>query len=408
MISVQEALKHVLEHAQPLAPRRVNVGESLGMVLAEDVASDVESPPYDKAMVDGYAVVAADMTDGDVELEIIDEVMAGAVPSHPLARGQATRIMTGAPTPPGADAVVMVETTEHLAVESPPLGRVRIRSQAITPGKNILRRAAVTRRGDRILNAGTEIHPPEVGLLSEVGPAEVTVVSRPRVAVLSTGDELVPSDQMPGPGQIRNSNEPMLLAAVTRRGADPVSLGIGRDNRDDLRRLIERGLNQADVLMVSGGVSAGALDLVPHVLIDLGVEQVFHKVKLKPGKPLWFGVCPGEGGARLVFGLPGNPVSSLVCFELFVRPAMDRLAGRTAGPTTFTARLSSGYKHKGDRPTYLPAVLRAEGDLETVEPLTWKGSADMRTLCSANSLIHFPAGERCYEPGEVVEVVPLR
>ena len=408
MISVEKALEHVLAHARPLVPRRVSTGQSLGLVLAEDVASDVDSPPYDKAMVDGYAVITADLIDGDVELEIIDEVMAGAVPNLPLVRGQATRIMTGAPTPDGADAVVMVETTEHIALEQPPLGRVRISSQATSPGTNILRRATVMQRGETVLAAGTEIRPPEVGLLSEVGPAEVAVISRPRVAVLATGNELVHPGEMPGPGQIRNSNEPMLAAAVIRRGAEPISLGIGRDDRHDLRQLIDRGLQGADILVISGGVSAGALDLVPPVLIEIGVEQVFHKVKLKPGKPLWFGVFRGEAHVKLVFGLPGNPVSSLVCFELFVCPAIDCLAGRPPERTAaIKARLCTAHTHKGDRPTYHPAVLRSEGDHRTVEPLDWKGSADMRTLCAADALALFPAGQRRYEPGEVIDVVPL-
>ena len=201
----------------------------------------------------------------------------------------------------------------------------------------------------------------------------------------------------------------MLAASVSRRGAEPVSLGIARDEREHLRELIARGLDEAEILVLSGGVSAGDLDLVPGVLAELGVEQVFHKVRLKPGKPLWYGVREGEEPPRLVFGLPGNPVSSLVCFELFVAPAIDRVAGREAGgaPVSIRAALSAPFVHKGERPTYHPAVLTLDGDAASVEPLRWKGSADLRTLCAADALIHFPPGNKEYDVGEAVEVSRL-
>jgi molybdopterin molybdotransferase len=236
---------------------------------------------------------------------------------------------------------------------------------------------------------------------------QVRVARRPTLAVLATGNELVPAEQTPAPGHIRNSNGPMLLAAAQAAGAVAVDLKIARDDAQQLRSLIARGLEH-DVLVISGGVSAGVLDLVPGVLAELGVQQVFHKVHLKPGKPLWFGVLARGPVDTLVFGLPGNPVSSLVCFELFVRPAIGQLAGR--GDTSLVevaAELAVDYLQRGDRPTYFPARLANVDGRHRVEPLRWQGSGDLRTLVQANALAYFPPGERAYRAGETVRVLQL-
>jgi molybdopterin molybdotransferase len=236
---------------------------------------------------------------------------------------------------------------------------------------------------------------------------EVEVARRPRVAVLATGNELVPPADLPASGQIRNSNGAMLVSAVGRADCLPVDLGIGRDEPQSLVRLITDGL-QADVLLISGGVSAGVLDLVPGVLAGLGVRQVFHKVRVKPGKPVWFGVREAPAAATLVFGLPGNPVSSLVCFELFVRPALRALGGGRFEPLTpLNAALTRGFEHRGERPTYHPGSLTLGDDGWNVEPLAWQGSGDLRALASANALIHFVAGERSYLAGDMVAVSRL-
>jgi molybdopterin molybdotransferase len=381
-------------------------------------------------MVDGYAVVNDDLKYGASELAVFEEVTAGKVPTLAISSGQATRIMTGAPIPDGAEAVVMVERTAFAprclrlvtgdndsvsAEDSPPLlGTVHIQDTSFKPGQNIMRRGTSIRRGDIVVPRGREIRAIDVGVLSEVGRTEVLAIGRPSVAVLATGNELVPASQKPAAGQIRNSNSPMLVALAERTGAASVDLGIARDEQEQLRELISRGLAH-DVLVMSGGVSAGVLDLVPSVLSELGVQEVFHKVQLKPGKPLWFGVKAAGDHQVLVFGLPGNPVSSLVCFELFVRPAIDRLAGRpdkgaTAsqdGASPLTATLSAPFDHRGDRPTYQPAVLGSNADGAIVMPLRWKGSADLRTLSEANCLALFPAGDRTYSPGERVSIVML-
>ncbi len=402
MIEVDEALTLVRERARVNPPCRMPTGEALGLVLAEDIVSDIDSPPHDKALVDGYAVRSADVSGAPSELTVLEEVTAGEVPAKEVVQGTTTRIMTGAPLPAGADAVVMVERTELLAPTV-----VRINESSIRPRQNIMARAASMKRGERVLSENTVIGPAQIGLLAEVGRADVLVRPQPSVAVLATGDELVAADTQPEAGQIRNSNGPMICALVARAGGLAVDLGIGRDNSDELRRLIARGL-ESDVLVLSGGVSAGVRDLVPSVLAALNVEQVFHKVNLKPGKPLWFGVSSARPGVTLVFGLPGNPVSSLVCFELFVRPAIQILSGRACEiRRSLRARLTKEHFHRSDRPTYWPAAMTECDGERLVEPLAWQGSADLRTLANANGLAFFPPGERRFTAGESVDVHPL-
>ncbi len=397
MIEINEALSLVIEKATPIRPQRVATSDALGLVLAEDVTSDIDSPPHNKSMVDGYAVVAADLESGSATLSVLEEVTAGDVPTKDVASGFATRIMTGAPIPNGASAVVMVEQTKLVDSD-----QVSVRQADIRVGQNIMPRATSLSCGEVVLKAGQEIRPIEIGLLAEVGRTDVLVTPRPTVAALSTGNELVAVSDMPAKGQIRNSNGPMLSALVRRAGGQPVELGIARDTEEDLRRLIGEGLTQ-EVLVLSGGVSAGVLDLVPCVLSELGVEQVFHKVSLKPGKPLWFGVLSRDNSNTLVFGLPGNPVSSLVCFELFARPAIDQLAGRCNKRDERRAKLARSHIQRGPRPVFWPSVLRGE----QVEPLAWQGSADMRSLTEANCLAFFPAEDREFQAGEEVVVRQL-
>jgi molybdopterin molybdotransferase len=406
MLSVDEALQQVLARAQPRPPVIAPVRDARGLVLAEDIQSDVDSPPHDKSLVDGYAVVAADLAGGPADFEILEEVTAGAVPTLAVTSGKTTRIMTGAPLPGGADAVVMIEESRPLPSDEPS-GRVQIATPRVVAGQNIMRRAASMARGDIVLRAGCRLRAVEIGVLAEVGRTQLRVVDRPTLAVLATGNELVVAGQTPAAGQIRNSNGPLLLAAAQAAGAHVVDLGIARDEPGPLRALIAQGL-ESDVLVIAGGVSAGVLDLVPSVLDSLGVEQVFHKVSLKPGKPLWFGVHTGASADTLVFGLPGNPVSSLVCFELFVRPAIGRLAARDDAPLVeVTAELAIDHVHRGARPTYHPARLTITSRQAHVEPLRWQGSGDLRTLVEANALACFPGGDRTFRRGETIRTLRL-
>jgi molybdopterin molybdotransferase len=402
MISVSAALESIRPLAVPAPPLPTRLIDALGLVLAENVASDVDSPPHDKALVDGYALRAADVRPDGARLRVLEQVVAGSLPTREVTEGTATRIMTGAPIPRGADAVVMVEQTASEEGADGPW--VHIQQATAVTGANILPQGASLRRGEVVVSAGKRVRPIEVGLLAEVGAAEVSAYPRPRVAILSTGDELIPHEQRPAAGQIRNSNGPMLTAMVARAEGLPIHLGISPDREDLLSQAIETGL-QHDILVLSGGVSAGVLDLTPRILAQSGVRQVFHRVDLKPGKPLWFGVREGEQGRCLVFGLPGNPVSSLVCFELFVRPAIGWLSGTTCDMRLeLEARLVCEHRQRGDRPTYFPAVYRRPQDGGEVEPLAWKGSADLRTLISANALAYFPPGERLYAAGDQVRV----
>jgi molybdopterin molybdotransferase len=413
MLSVEEALAFVAKNALPLGPRRVPLGEAAGLVLAEEVVSEVDSPPYSKSMMDGYAVRSVDR--GDTRT-ILAEVAAGDVPRHPLTPGTAVRIMTGAPIPDGADAVVPIEYTELVDETTVKLHRVDP-----SRGQHILPVGSSLRVGDVVLHEGAIIRPIEIGILAEIGRAMISVRPRPRVAILPTGNELVPVGEKPAQGQIRNSNGPMLVAAAERAGAAAMELGIARDNRDLLRQWMEQGL-AADVLVLSGGVSAGAFDLVPDVLAELGVERVFHKIALRPGKPLWFGVKHDTDRRVLVFGLPGNPVSSFVCFELFVRPAIAALAGRGFRQAAMvTATLSRGFEHKEqNRESWLPARLSpAEAILTraheggqvtnppTLEILPWHGSADLAILASANALVRVPKETQRLATGETVHAINL-
>lgn len=407
MLSVLEAQTLVLRQAMPLTAEMTPLSAgALGLVLAEDIVSDLDMPPYDKAMMDGYAIRSADLRAGQATLLVIEEVVAGQTPQKTLGPGQATRIMTGAPMPAGADAVVMVERT-HLRDD----GRVEVNDPALQPGKNLLGRGREMRCGDRVLEAGSVLRPQEFGLLATVGRTAVKAYPAPRVAVLSTGDEVVDAAQSPGPGQIRNSNGPMLAAQVNRAGGVPHYLGIARDRLDSLRPLVAEGL-RAPILLLSGGVSAGKLDLVPGVLEELGVQAHFHKVTMKPGKPVFFGTRPmaeaGEAAGRqgLVFGLPGNPVSSYVCFELFVRPAIRRLAGHAqAGPQMIQAALAEDFAYKTDRPTYHPVQLQANGCGWTIRPRPWFGSPDLRTVTQTNAFVLFPEGDHQHRAGQAFPVL---
>jgi molybdopterin molybdotransferase len=306
--------------------------------------------------------------------------------------------MTGAPLPLGADAVVQVERTKLLSSE-----RVAIEDRAPRPEQNLLRRGAEMRNGEVILRTGSVLRPQEFGVLGTVGRTSVKVTPPPRVCVLPTGDEIVETSEVPGPAQIRNGNGPMLMAQVHRAGGSPHYLGIARDRVDHLRPMIRQGLS-SDVLLLSGGVSAGKLDLVPDVLRDLGVEAKFHKVEMKPGKPLFFGVRE----RTLVFGLPGNPVSSFVCFELFVRPALRLLRGLSEpGPRIVQAELEHDFPYRTERPTYHPAALSTDGRGWRVKMTPWFGAPDMLGVTRGNALAVLPIGDHQHRAGQCLPVLCL-
>ncbi len=418
MLTIEDALEKILASARALPPVTLPLPSSVGCVLTEDVAADIDLPPFDKAIVDGYAVRSADFpTSGDsVQLRLGEWIAAGMNPTRSLSPGEAATIMTGAPIPPGSDAVVMHEQTV-------PLAQALVEfSRAVRPGQNIMTRGREVRAGEMVVPLGTRLSPAWLGVLASVGRTDVRVIARPRVAILPTGDELVEPGQPLGPAQIRNSNAIMLETLARGLGADAHTLPIAPDDPPRLRALLEQGL-AADLLIITGGVSAGDRDFVPSALAGLGVEALFHKVRLKPGKPLWFGLGPERPGRprTLVFGLPGNPVSGLVGFLLFIQPALAVLAGRGAvAAQPVRVRLARPFTHRGERATFYPARTAAPPQthpaivdqepipLAWIDTLDWAGSADLRTVASADGFAIFPPGDRDYHPGEIVGFHPLR
>ncbi|MGI9430862.1 MAG: molybdopterin molybdotransferase MoeA [Myxococcota bacterium] len=386
-ISVEEARAIVRAASPPLGVERVPASEALGRVLAENVASSRTLPPADCSAMDGYAVRAADLSGATaaqpVALPVVYEVPAGGHAPETLRPGQAARIFTGAPLPPGADTVVRQEDTLAAGAE------VNV-SVAPASGEHVRAAGEDVRAGDSVLAAGSRIGSAAVGMLASLGRTLVSVHRRPRVAVLSGGDELVEPDELPGPGQIVSSNSYSLAAQAREAGALANPLGIARDTPEDLERLFRAGL-EADVLVSSAGVSVGDHDHVRPVLEKLGCELVFWGVQMKPGYPLAFGMFP-DGRGPLVFGLPGNPVSAMVTFELFVRPALRRLAGhRATGRPHVEATLAEGLTKKPGRTHFVRVELHRTADGWEARTTGNQSSGVLRSMVLAHGLLEFPA-----------------
>jgi molybdopterin molybdotransferase len=396
MLEVADARAEVLARAVPLRPSSAVLAPGLvGRVMAAGAAADRDWPPFDKSLRDGYAVRSSDPA--GAELLVVEEIPAGVTPKRGVGPGECSRIYTGAPIPPGADAVVMQEdaatTGDRVRVNAPP-----------RPGQWVYRRGAEMRAGEIVVPVGSVLTPAALGVLAGVGCVEVSVFGVPRVAVLATGDELVDARESPGPGQIRNTNGPLLTALASAAGGEAIDYGVARDTRDALREPLIPALGTTDVVLLAGGVSAGAYDLVPDVLKELGVEAHFHKVRMKPGKPLLF----GTRGDTLVFGLPGNPVSAFVCFHLFVKPALRVLAGhRDSGPRTVMLPLAAPLAESNDRPTYRPAVLEPAEVGWSVRPLDGGTAPDLCGMAPADALLALPAGDARYDAGMPVPVILL-
>jgi molybdopterin molybdotransferase len=395
MLIVEQALERVLKEFHPLESERVPILQTLGRVLAEDVHADADIPPLANSSMDGYAVLAADTAGASREtpthLHVVDELAAGYVSETAVTPGTAIRIMTGAPIPPGADAVVQVEETRAAGEQVEVFTTVRV-GQFIRPaGEDV-------RRGERVLSQGTLVRPQEVGMLATLGHKAASVIRRPRVAILATGDEVVAIDAPLTPGKIRNANSYSNAAQVIRYGGIPILLGIARDRERELTEKIRAGLAQGvDLFLTSGGVSVGDFDLVKKVLAAEG-EINFWRVRMKPGKPLAF----GRIGGVPVLGLPGNPVSVMVSFEMFARPALLKMQGVTDWERpVVAATLMDAVTHKDSRRHYLRAWIEAQ-DGEYRAYLTGEqGSGILSSMVKANGLAiipeewtHAPAGAR--------------
>jgi molybdopterin molybdotransferase len=399
----EQARESVLTEVTPLnSIEEVWLADVAGRVLAEEVAADRDYPPFDRSARDGFAVRARDLAvdangDGPI-LRVVGEIRAGEIPSRPIGAGEAIEIMTGAPMPEGADAVVMIEHVQRS--ESDVLIDRGLIKKMPQPGDNFTPRGTEAKRGATVLERGRRLGYPEIALLAMVGRPRVPVFARPRVAIVATGDEIVEIDQQPGDFQIRNSNAWSLAAQVRRAGAIPRVLPIARDVYELTRPPIEFGSRDADLLLLSGGVSAGKYDIVEKVLADLGARFFFDRVAIQPGQPVVFGTV----GGKFFFGLPGNPLSTMVTFELFARAAIDRLSGCAEAPLPLMrARITRDFRHKPGLTRFLPAILSEDG--AAVTPMQWHGSGDVPAAARANAFLVAEADRESWKEGEDIRVL---
>lgn len=382
-------LREVSARRGVLETEQISALEASGRVLAEDVAADRDYPPFPRSARDGYALRAADVPG---ELHIIGEVRAGEVFRGSVSAGGAVEIMTGAPLPEGADAVVMIEHTERSG------DRVKT-GHSVMPGENFAAQGTEARQGSTVLPMGRRLGFAEIALLATVGRECATVYRKPRVAIVPTGDEIVEAGRRPERHQIRNSNAWSMSVQVARAGGDPRILPIARDNYESTRELVEQGL-QHDMLLLSGGVSAGKYDIVERVLADLGAQFFFDRVLIQPGQPLVFGIAKG----KFFFGLPGNPASTMVTFEVFARAAVELLGGVTEAPLPLLqARLSKELRHKPGLTRFLPARLSADGSIVAPEP--WQGSGDVNALARANAFLVTDPDRESWAAGDMIRVL---
>lgn len=398
MISVEEALGILLSNLPERKVEQVPFRSALGRILAENLVATSDIPPFDRSVLDGYAVLAADVEKAPIELKIIGEIRAGGGMPGKLNSGEAMGIMTGAPVPEGADAVHMIEECEVSGTRR----RVKI-LKPVKARENIAPRGSEAKAGRVVLDSGHRVGPAEIAVMATFGYSEVKVYGKPSVAIFATGDELVEFNQVPQPGQIRNSNAHCLHSQLQLMGIEADYLGIVRDNREELRRKMLLGFER-DVLIITGGVSMGDYDFVREVFQDLGLEILFSKVAIKPGKPTVF----ARRGKNLIFGLPGNPISALITFECFVRPALGRLCGMTKPDLPrMKGELLADMRQSSGRMAFLPAWVFWQDDGWKVEPLLWKSSADIIGFAHANATLIFPKNRDFLSRGEIVEIMLL-
>jgi len=397
MLTYEQARRCVAEQVGkrpgPRATEIVDVCDALGRVLLQEIKTDREYPSFHRSTRDGYAVCAADVVVG-TQLPCVGTIKAGDAVTQTLAAGMCMQIMTGAGLPPGADAVVMVEYTQRQ-------GNLVRFERTVTAGQNVVPRGSEAQAGQALLARGTRLGYAELALAAQVGATKLVCAQKPHVAILSTGDEIVPVDATPSQFQIRNSNSVSLAAQVRLAGGEPVLLGNAADRVDDLRGKIQRGLRE-DLLVLSGGVSMGEYDLVEAVLKELGAEFYFDAVAIRPGKPTVFGRC----GDTFVFGLPGNPVSTMVTFELFVTAAVDLLSGAEARPLPLLeGQLGEPLQEKPGMAHFLPARIEWQSERPVVKALAWQGSGDIAALAMANCFLVVPADWEKVAAGTRVSVL---
>jgi len=388
MLPFEKALKIVLDSARLLSSERVDITRAVNRILAEDVKSDIDMPPFDKATRDGYACRRKDLAN---ELTIIETIQAGTLPRRAIEPNQCSKIMTGAAVPQGADCVIMVEFTEN-----PTASTVRFIGEN-TPDYICLKGEDI-KAGEVVLHKGSRIRPQHIAVLATVGCTQPVVSKRPRVAVLATGDELVHPASKPGPSQIRNSNGFQLAAQIESMGAVAKNYGIAKDTDDAIDKMFKKAVDQSDVVIVSGGVSVGDFDLVPGIFKRNNIDLLFEKVAVKPGKPTVFGVSEKV----YCFGLPGNPVSTFVQFELLVKPFLCKLMGHDYKHPVSQIPLGESLRRKNtERQSWIPIVITDTG---TLKPVEYHGSAHINALCIADGLVSIGVGVAEIEKGTIVPV----
>ena len=398
MISVEEALEILINNLPERKVEQVPFHSAFGRILAEDLIATSDIPPFHRSAMDGFAVIAGDVKNAPVELVIKGESRAGGGMPGKLETGEAISIMTGAPVPEGADSVQIIEQCT-LSGD----GKKVTVSKPVTARDNIARQGSEAKAGEVVLEAGHLVGPAEIAVLATFGYSRIRVYKNPSVAILATGDELVEFDRQPRPDQIRNSNAYCLASQLRIMDLDSHYLGIAKDDKEDLRQKMIAGLEH-DVLIITGGVSMGDYDLVQDVFNDLGIEILFSKVAIKPGKPTVF----ARRGDKLIFGLPGNPISALVTFECFVRPTLGRLCGMTNPELPrMKGELLADMKQSPGRMAFMPAWASWTEDGWKVEPLLWKSSADIIGFTHANATFIFPKNRDFLSRGETVELMLL-
>lgn len=391
MTTFEEAYNIVIESAKPVASEHCSLEESWGRILAADVVSDMDMPPFNRSAMDGYACKKEDLQS---ELEVLETVAAGEIPTRIVGKNQCTKIMTGAAVPEGADIVIMVEQTEIT-------GENKIRFTGKDSAPNISRKAEDVRKGEVVLKKGQLLNPQQIAILAAVGCHRPVVSKKINVGIISTGDELVEPDQIPGPSQIRNSNAFQLISQVLRLNANPIYYGIAKDNPEITETIINKALSSCEIVLLTGGVSMGDFDFVPSILKKNNIQLLFEKIDVKPGRPTVF----GTNGKNFVFGLPGNPVSSFIMFEMLVRPLICEMMGHHYQPKSVFMQLDENYtRKKADRLMFVPVRFSEEGKLKFVE---YHGSAHLHSMTNADGIIFILLGVTEIKRGELLHVRQL-
>ena len=388
MLPFEKALTTVLDSARQLGSERVDIAHAVNRILAEDVTSDTDMPPFNKSAMDGYACRREDLAN---ELTIIEKIQAGVPPRKAIESNQCAKIMTGAAVPQGADCVIMVEFTENPTPNT-------VRFAGGQTANNICLKGEDVKAGEVVLQKGSRIRPQHIAVLASVGCTQPVVSKRPRVAVLATGDELVQPASKPGPSQIRNSNGFQLMAQIESMGAVASNYGIAKDTDKAIDKMFKEAVDQSDVVIVSGGVSVGDFDLVPGIFKRNNIDLLFEKIAVKPGKPTVFGVSEKV----YCFGLPGNPVSTFVQFELLVKPFLCKLMGHDYAPPAIGIPLGESIRRKKtERQSWIPVVITDAG---TLKPVEYHGSAHINALCLADGVVSIGVGVAQIEKGTIVPV----